>query len=90
MWTGRPVHQPSGARPAPRLPSATRRLPDDAQETPVHPEMYLRIYRQQMVDLERRLERQHSAEERGPVRPHRGHAHRVIHLSLHRRGAHSS
>lgn len=56
----------------------------------MHPEMYLRIYHQQMVDLERRLQRQYSAEARGPVRPHRGHAHRVMHLSLHRRGTHSS
>lgn len=91
LRTGHPARQPHGARPVPGLSAATSRLPDDAQENPVHPDLYLTIYRQQMHRLEQRLEIQCATDARGEaLRPTpRRHPHlpHLPHLPLHRRTA---
>ncbi|WP_199424574.1 hypothetical protein [Actinotalea solisilvae] len=69
--------------------AATTRLPDDAQEIPVHPDLYLTIYRQQMRRLEQRLEIQCATDARGAGtrRQERRHTPHLPHLPLHRRSA---
>jgi hypothetical protein len=62
-------------------------LPDDVQEIPMHPDLYLKIYQQQERELEQRLLQRYAAEQRGSARPHRSKGHRVLHLPIHRRAA---
>ena len=51
----------------------------------MHPELYLKIYRQNERELEQRLLRRFAAEERAPGGPSRSRGRRVMDLRLHRK-----
>lgn len=86
-WNGPSVPPTVGAQPATAAVRGYPPLPDDVQEDPMHPELFMRIYAQQERELEQRLSRRLSAQGRGPVGTS-GHHALAAHFRLHRRATH--
>ena len=60
-------------------------LPDDVLENPVHPDLYLKIYRQNERELEQRLLQRFAADERAAGGQRKARGRRVAHLLHHRK-----
>lgn len=85
VWDGPSAPPAVGAQPATAVVRGYPPLPDDVQEDPMHPELFMRIYAQQERELEQRLLRRLAAQGRSSAGASAGHHARTAHFRAHRR-----